>query len=335
MATATTAASGLTQTQLIEIVRTGVSIQGVAKLRALAALKRRSRRNVVDILLEVVANRQEAPRFRYMAAMGLYEIGGTQASRSLTAAARQADETSAPAIALGLGRVGAADSIRVVERLRDISPRYAKDRVEFAATLLAYRHGLSGHDVKTTRARALQNLGRGRAQTIDSRPARTNEAVRALEAFTDEPLGLDVTSDQAIQLNCEPSTFIWLWTKETAGTGFTSLFEEKGVAGVLCRKHPFENAYALSAIGLATPGQRGIRLTLHRAESGAVLYSGSVSTDGLLVLKARNWPGLAAVDIKGRVQAGRVMVTTAKSAVVVRKAWTPKRPPRTRKASSN
>jgi hypothetical protein len=257
--------------------------------------------------------------------MGLYQMGGARGREALVTAAREADASSAPAIAVGLGRIGTADNLAIVERLQEIAPAHARDRATFAATLLAYRHGLEGREIRAPARTTLQDIGDERAQTIEMQRARADDARRALEGLANEPLDVDLTTERALRVECKPSTFVWLWTAETARNGFTPLADRKGVAGVLFRKRIFENAYALAAIGLGTPMRGGTRLTLHRPETGAIVYVGTVGAGGSLELKARSRPGVPAVDIKLRVEAGAVEVATARSAVRSRETRAPKR----------
>jgi hypothetical protein len=325
MSTTTTIEPGLTRAQLVQIVRTGTPIKGVAKMRALAALGRRERKDVGDVFLELVANREELPRFRHMAAVGLYQMGGTRGREALVAAARDADASTAPAIAVGLGRIGAADNLATVERLAEMVPAHARDRVTFAATLLAYRHGLEDHEVRAPAKTTLQELGGEQAHSVEIGRARADDARRALEALAAEPLDVDLTTERALRIDCEPNTFVWLWAEDAARNGFTPLAERKGVAGALFRRNHFENAYAVAAIGLGTPMRGGSRLTLHRPETGAILYSGPVSTDGSLDLQARSRPGVPAVEIRLQVAAGAVEVAVARSAVRSRQTRAPRR----------
>ena len=316
---------GLTRAQLIKVARTGGEIKGVSRRRARASLQNRARRDGGEVLAEVLADTQEAPRFRHMAAVGLYRLGGSAGEEALAAASRRADELTAPVIAMGLGRIGSAKRLAMIERLEAVAAPHGKARAAFAATLLAYRHRLPGHDVRAPGGNALQELGRRKSQPIEAAKARSDLAARAAAALEETPLGVDVTTENAVRIVCGPSTFVWLWARDLAAAGFSALAERKGVAGVLFRRSPVENAYALSAVGLGTPTRAGVRLTVHRADSGKILYSGLVAPDGALELKARNQPGLAAVAVKARVESGRVAVGTAKSAVVVREARTPKR----------
>lgn len=322
--TTTTDDPGLTRAQLIEVVRTGDEIKGVGKMRALAALQSGRRKDARDVLMEVVTDADEAPRFRHMAVVGLYRLDGTRAEEALVAAAEHADAASAPTIAMALGRVGGADRLALVEKLQDAAPRHARARAGFGATLLAYRHRLDGNDVRPPTVKALQELGRKRSGPIESAKARPDAAARALEALADEPLGVELTTERGIRIACQPNTFVWLWTPDTAEHGFSALAGRKGVAGVLFRRRRLINAYSLSAIGLGTPTSNGVRLTVHRAYSGTILYAGMVTPDGALELRARDHPGLAAVAISASVKAGVAEVRTAKSAVRAREARTPR-----------
>jgi len=320
----TTDEPDLTRAQLMKVVRTGAAVNGVGKMRALAALQRLQRKDVGNFLLEMLADKEEAPRYRHMAVVGLYKLGGARANEALGAAAEHADALSAATIATALGRVGNADRLPVVERLATLAAPHARRRAQFAATLLAYRHGLDGHDVRPPTAKALQDLGRRRSQPIVVDKARADLAARALEALAEEPLEVDLTAENGVRIACEPNAFVWLWTKDAAAKGLSALADQKGVAGVLFRRRRFANAYALSAIGLGAPSRAGVHLTIHRAESGQVLYAGTVAADGTLELKARNFPGLPAIAGRARVAAGRVEVMTAKSARRVLEARAPK-----------
>ena len=151
--------------------------------------------------------------------------------------------------------------------------------------------------------KALQELGRKRSKPIESAKARTDVAARALDGAGRGAAGRRADGGaRASAIVCEPNTFVWLWTTDAAAQGFSALAERKGVAGVLFRRSRLENAYALSAIGLGTPTRSGVRLTVHRADSGTILYSGMVAPDGALDLRARDQPGLAAVAISARVR---------------------------------
>lgn len=320
----TTDTPALTRAELAEILRTGVPHHGVSAMRAVSALGRRSRKDYTDLLLEVVTDSAKQPRLRYIAALEVYKVGGDRGEVALVEAARRADAGSAPALALGLGRIGGADKIALVEQLAATTPRHARPVADFAATLLAYRHHLDGHDARAPSSRAMQDLGRRRARPIEVSTARAPDLDRALAALSSEPIDVALDRSSAWRVNCEPNTFVWVWSADSKGGSLGALGETRLVAGLLLRRHPIEPTYSLSAIGLATPTRGGVRLTVHRAGSGRVLYAGVIDRDGNAQLQARDHPGLAAVDIRGRVGEGGAEVLSARSAVLAQKARSPK-----------
>jgi hypothetical protein len=314
----------LSRAQLIQVVRTGREVKGVGKMRALATLQLRGRRDVSELFLEVAAADDEPPRFRQLAALGLYRMGGPRAQEALEAAAGRADAATAPTIATGLGRIGPPESMDTIDQLERKAPAHARDRVAFAATLLAYRFNLDGHDVRAPAGNALQQLGRKKARPIEVTVARQDVAARALESLADDPLGIELLPKAALRISCEPNTFVWVWAARAEGGDPAVLMREKGVAGVLFRRRLFENAYALSAIGLVTPMRGGARLTVHRAASGLIEFAGTFDADGSGELRARDHPGLPAVEVQGRLTAGRLEITKAMSAILAPKANEPK-----------
>jgi len=314
----------LTPTQLAGIVRSAEPEKGIGKMRALAAIQLRPGADVSGLLQQILADKDEPPRFRHMAAVGLSRLGGDLARKNLEEAAQRADEASAVPIALGLGRIGAPDDLTIVERLAEIAPAHARSRAKFAASLLAYRFALPGHEVAVPPMIELPTPDRDRARPIGVRPAAPAEAGRALKALEIEPLDARITPTNAARFECQPNNFVWLWSTDSAGNALAAR-KDLAIAGVLTVRSPVEDTYSVSLVGLVTPGRDGNLITLHRPQSGEVMYAGTVDAEGWFVLKARDWPGLAAVEISGRIVDGKIEAAVALSATVVAKAKVPKR----------
>ena len=314
----------LTPEQLAGIVRGSEPDKGIGKMRALAALQLRPTEDASGLLQQILADKKEPPRFRHMAAIGLSRLGGGAARKQLAEAARRADEASAVPIALGLGRVGSPEDLAIVERLVEIAPSHARARAKFAAILLAYRFALPGHEVAVPPVRELQSADRDRARPIVVRPAAPAEAGRALNALEIEPLDARITPADAARFECQPNTFVWLWSADGGGNQLGAR-KDRAVAGILTVRSPVEDTYSVSLVGLVTPGRGGNLITLHRPQSGEMMYAGTVDAEGRFVLKARDWPGLAAVEISGRIVDGKIEAAVALSATVVATAKVPKR----------
>lgn len=320
-----TAETEVTVAELVEVVRTGEPSHGIGKMRALATLQRAGTPTASAALMDVASDAGEEPRFRHMATMGLYELGGKQGAERLQALAEQPDLPRPADIALGLGRIGTAQQMATLERLSEVSGRQDRPRIDFAASLLAYRLGLAGHEVRAVPANQLQDLGRKRARAIEVGKAGRKDIGLALGALEAEPLGVELTSERAARLECGPNTFVWLWSEAVRRGGLASLGDHKDVMGVLFRQRQFKAGFAISAVALATPRRGDSHISVHRASDGRIMYDGSLAPDGSLQLRARQHPGLAAVDIRANLAESLAFeVTSARSAVLVPKAKTPK-----------
>ncbi len=314
----------LTPSQLVGIVRGSEPDRGIGKMRALAAIQLGQVDDAGGLLRQILADKQEPPRFRHMAAVGLSRLGGEAARKHLADSARIADEASAVPIALGLGRVGRPEDMAAVDRLTEIAPAHARSRARFAATLLAYRFALPGREVAVPAMRKLQSSDRDQARPIVVRAVPASDAGRALKALEIEPLDARITPADAARFECRPNTFVWLWSGASGGNELAAL-KNPAIAGVLTVQSPVEDTYSLSLVGLVTPAREGNLITLHRPQSGEIMYAGAVDAEGRFDLRARDWPGLAAVEIGGRIVDGRIEAAVALSAVTVAKAKIPGR----------
>jgi hypothetical protein len=320
-----TAEAEVTLDELVEVVRTGQPSHGIGKMRALATLQQARSATASTALMDVASDAGEEPRFRHMATMGLYELGGTRGAERLQALAEQPDLPRVADIALGLGRIGTAQQMATLERLAELGGRQDKPRIDFATTLLAYRLGVPGHEVRAVPTTQMQDLGRKRARAIEVGKAGSRDVRLALGALDVEPLDVELTSERAARLECGPNSFVWLWSDAVRRRGLASLAVRKDVVGVLFRRRQFKEGFALSALGLATPRRTDSHISIHRASDGRIMYDGSLAPDGSLQLRARDHPGLAAVDIRASLTENlAVEVTTARSAELVPRAKTPK-----------
>lgn len=314
--------------KLIRIIATGEGDGGVSKMRALAALRRTRSTRKEEIFSSLLADRRESPRFKHQAVMGLYEMGGRKAEQALLKNARNADEETAAAMAAALGRIGSAESLPVVTELGAASGPGGRGRASFAASLLAYRHDLPGHDVKAPGARQLLKLGAdAEAQPIKVQAARANQAEEALASLKAEPIGLELTTAGARRIDCKPNSFIYLWNKRFLARGLQSFKQQKGVAGVMLRKNRLGEGFAFSWLVLTTPSRNGSQLTIHRS-SGEIVLAGPLRFDragASFDLRSTKRPGAAGMEFSAKLNEAGFSVTAARSATTVQAKKKPAR----------
>jgi hypothetical protein len=319
--------------KIVQIVRTGQpSAEGVTRMRAIMALRHSRSTRKAEVFSSLLANRQEPPRFRHMAVTGLLELGGVGAERALLESVRNADELTAAPLALALGRIGSPDAETAISGLRSRALPAQRSQVEFAMSLLAYRHNLAGGEVAVPAADSLLSIKRdSRTQPIVIAPADPAEIESAARALKREPAGIEVVFENAQQIRCEPNSFLLLWNSAFTGPRLAALRERKGIAAVVLRKNPIENEYSVSSLVLVTPNSHDLQVSVHKPR-GVAAYAGrlTVQTDGsaTFALRTVRKPGAIAIEFSGSVVAGKLTVEAARSSLTVLDRRTPQPEPR-------
>lgn len=322
---------GINDSELIRVINTGQRQPGEpSKMQAMAALRTSRSYRREQVFSSILADRQEQPRFRRMAVMGLYELGGARAERVLIEHWRNADEDIAPTIAQALGRIGTARAASVLRDIEALAPPAARARVAFAASLLAYRHNLDGNEIEVPKGDRLIGL----APDSESTEVRViephyREKNLAMEAIRREPLGVSLTSQNGQQFECGPNTFVFLWNRSFPWRGLRGIIGRKGVAGVLFRKSRFEDKYSLSSVVLGTPDGNVYQLSVHNS-SGEILYAGMMdlsAANGRFDIQACRRSGAVPIEFKGAIRNGQMVMESARSAVTVHNPRRPTRAP--------
>jgi hypothetical protein len=315
--------------KIVQIIRSGSpEALGVTRMRALVALGRSRSTRKAEVFSSLFANPQELPRFRNLAIAGLLELGGVAAERALLQCVPNADEFTAAALALALGRVGSPDVAPAIGRLQGRAPPAHRRRAEFAMSLLAYRHNLPGGEVAVPTGRALLKIGpKMRAQPMAVVPASPADIDSVARTLKREPIGIKVTYEGARRIQCGPSSFVLLLNSAFAGPGVVALRKRKGIAGVLFRKHPIEDSHSLSSFVLVTPGSPKLQVSVHKPH-GVPRYAGQVTVENdgsaTFAVRAVRQPGTAAVEFSGSFAAGKLSVETARCVIETLAAKAPR-----------
>jgi hypothetical protein len=293
----------------------------ISKMRAILALRHSGSPHKRQVFAAVLADPRELPRFKHMAVAGLLELGGERAEEALIENLQYADEYTADAFALALGRVGSPRSAEVVRTLRSVARPAFGDQVDFAVSLLAYRHNLPGDEVDVPSGDELLSV---QAETglipIEVTPADDAAVASAMRALEREPLGIEITGAGASSIVCGPNRFLLIWNREFEGARFAKLRKRKGVAGVQFLKSRFNDEYSVASLVLVTPRGEHIAISVHTPRGEAVM-AGSTRFEGGsfsgLTLQSVQRPGAAVLEFKGAVSDGRLQVDEARSSAVV------------------
>lgn len=317
-----TKAPEIDRAEIERVIRTRQPVRGVGVGRALSLLTSGVIPDARRLLFDIVVDRSAEQQFRTAAALGLYRTERARPDLVLAEAAQVADATTAAPLALGLGRVGSPDRMELLDRLARLATPQQAQQIEFARTLLGYRHDLDVEPVARPRAQQLQRLEGHQTTPIQFKKAGPRDAAEALAAMDVEPLAVELTADGAQRVECKPNVFVWLWNRRLLDD-LSALRDRKSVAGVLTRQGRFGRGHSLSRIGLATPRRTNVSLTAHRAITGEVEFAVGLASDGTFDIAATKRPGLAAVEVRGALTGRTLRIDTATSAAVVRPAKTP------------
>ncbi|MGB5951497.1 MAG: hypothetical protein WBG57_03155 [Ornithinimicrobium sp.] len=306
--------------ELLRVIRTGAPIRSIGKMRALALLSSGEVSDASGFLSDLVVDQRLEPRFRIAAATGLYRSERRAPAQMLSEMAAHADEWTAAPIAVGLARVGGADREPLIKKLERIVSPHLRNRVTFAQTLLEYRHGLPTGSVRTPTPQQMQDV-EGTTSAIEIGTTVQREVKAAFEALSRDPLDVDLVPDRAQRVECGPNTFVWLWDRGALASGARP--GANTVGGVLTRQGRLRRGHSLSRIALLTPRRASTAITIHRALTGEIEYSGSISPQGSFTLRTVKSPGLAAVEIEGRISDRVLAVDAAVSTSTTRAARIP------------
>lgn len=281
---------------------------------ALALLARVDYPQKVRDLSRVLANDEETPRLRGMAAIALGETGTRAAVNALDRALTVTDDVVLRSVLQGLSLAGGeASSVAV----RSLSRRrgHVGDAVRNTSALLRHRLGAAG--AGTTLPSGTLRVSTKTAQPIAVRPATRLRAAQAVEYVGRAMPSLRLVPAGALALRCLDRDLLFLFTEEVATGDVTRLTTAKAQAGVVALRRVVEGSgWEVKHHVLTEPkrdGTVGITVTSAR---GRPLYAGTATVDNdraAFVLRALDTHGVAAIDVRGTFERGRLTLTEARS----------------------
>jgi hypothetical protein len=290
-------AQTLSEQTLLEVVR-GRSQATESRDALHELLQRRPERP--SLLAEIVTDRQRPAELRTAAAVALGRHPSPTGERALIDVVADPDPAVVRRAAEALGRTAGPEAL---ERLETVTPPDgpARRSVEFARTLLSYRHGLDRHRLRQPQERSLL--------TADPRQA-TEVQPTALRPATTAPILADAEkavpalpfSDRgAVRFVCGDHEFVILITREIANLdGLLALTRRTAVVGAVLEHSPITGRYFLAEYLLTDPASRGERARLFGVRpDGTVVHVGTLEPTGSFELRATDTRYSPPVSISG------------------------------------
>lgn len=136
---------------------------------ALGEVIRRNPRNLRTTLERIAASPARPSELRRIASVTLGQLQDKRSVPALLAAAKSADDALSRRAVEALGRVGAAETLAPLGRLRKGAPRVRKS-LAFAQSMIAYRHGVKGWSLKLPRRASVAQVDSDRAVVLSGKP---------------------------------------------------------------------------------------------------------------------------------------------------------------------
>jgi hypothetical protein len=270
-----------------------------------------------EALLASVANdTRETPQERSAAVIALGHISTPKAEQLLRQMLATAPLRVLPDVLRSLGRIGSPAAIDAIDASVTSSVRPVADAARFAASLIAYRYRLPGHDLPIPPPNELLAVPSRDARPMDVGAAPRSEARAALASLVHEPYGIELAPGSLTQLRCGTDLHVLCVNREFVVRGAaSSLLERKALLALAALQSREGDGYSVSYILLSTPsptrdtiGLLAPRCTGHPALAGSAELNG----DRLrLTLRSVDRPGARPLAIDGTLELGRVTILEA------------------------
>lgn len=226
-------------------------------------------------LESIVGDASQASALRTIATVGLGGLHDGRSLPTLLLAAQTTDLSVARRAFEALGRMGTPETLTALNQLQ-LAPGRARKSLNFARSLIAYRHGLDGQRLTLPSGSRVTALDASRARTL---PA-SRMAARAWATLRPSLAGVAnsaMPTDKApLEILCGRERLLLLLNPAVDSALPTAAFARPVVAAVLMKFSPALARWHVAEYLLSHPARGGQAQLLGVRPSGAVVHSGKV-----------------------------------------------------------
>jgi len=289
---------------------------GFSRAEAMAQLAASDLHDRERLLAQVLEDSSQPRRYRAVAAIALGRIATSASEKILLRNLPKTADDSFPEVLLSLGRIGTAKALAAIGAL-NLSPQYpAWAKAAYAATLIAHRLRLPGHELPFPANADLLEPPATQMRPIEFTPLEPAIALTVLDAMKRHPYGITFDPAKLTRIQCAGEINIFCPNCEFLGAAAASLRDRKALFALGALQSPETGDYSVSYVFLTRPSPAGtIEIMVHRC-SGALALAGTGTVAGLqgeFKLRSVRRPGALAISVKGAMQDWRVRITEAAS----------------------
>lgn len=264
----------------------------------------------------VLANGSDAPVTRHLAALYLGMVNTRVSREILIEHTNIREEYVLAGVMKALGRIGNEAALAAIERVQRTAKGPAASQAALAASFIAYRLGLPGHELSVPSASDYAPpLTTDSAHIVTAR-AHAADAELCLRCLAHRPFGLEFVESPMYWMRCGRNIWMMVLNRDFVRPGaIGALTARKTCLGVVARRSQSSGLYAAALVILTSPAAvaNGVDILAHRADGGLVC-AGHARVDGnraQFVLRSVARPRAFAVQIEGTLAEGELEVTTA------------------------
>jgi hypothetical protein len=250
----------------------------------------------VELVAGVLRNRELGPDLRRHAAILLAYVGGPMAQAVLLDSLFDSEPRVQAAAAKALGWIGDAGAYGPLIALMRQAPGIRARQAEWAARLIAHRHGLVAPELPPLRLGAPVAFTSER-RSVRALAARPTQLRRCIDSTARRRFGLRFEFSLAHELHCGRREWMLLVTDDAARAP-ASLIGRRSIAGAAALFIAEEQSYAIALVALVEPTAQ---LIVCRS-TGAPIFAGELrrGDDAMAFsLRALERPGAFPLQLDG------------------------------------
>jgi hypothetical protein len=271
----------------------------------------------------ILNDEKEDSELRYQTTLQLAHANPKNAISSLVKASTSRDLRVLGGIAKALGQIGDASSLPVLNKIQTNSSGALAQRAEFAAALIAHRHGLTGHDIKVD-SKNLE-LPVKNVSAIASAASDKTETARALDSVANQTFGITPDEKSAFTLMCAKRRLVILLNRNFTNEKDSTLFlKQKSFPGIVTLKNEDGKSHSIAYLILSSPSRQAgvVNLMVTRTNGDVILTGQAKLIDHRFEFEvnAVERPGAYAIRLKGKFDKGTLTFHEAFSSLRVQVA---------------
>ncbi len=290
------------------------SLSRATALELLASSAYPAKHRDLQYLLE---DENESSKLRYLAALGLARTDVRAAHEILVAATRINNDRVRAGVMRALGQIGGKDALDAIERVLPNTGDTARPQALFAATLIAHRLGLAGHDAPAPSATNVLDMAPDHGVRVHIRRALSTEAERSLVSLGQRPYGIELADEPMYEYRCDRCSGTIMLNREfTRSDALDALQQRKAIFGIGTLRDAASGTYSPAAIFLTAPDPKGgVRISVHLT-NGSQLFVGEAAVRGgeaQWTLRAVRRLGAFPIHAEGDFKRGHLNIRVAAS----------------------